>query len=400
MKRLTRWIAAIFIKDYDSKDDLRVRARYGYLEGWVSIIGNILLFLIKIAAGIYIGSISLIADAIHTLSDSATSVVVILGFRLAKKPADKEHPFGHGRMEPIATVVVAVLLFLAGVELVKRSINGIIHPKLIFSSWTIIAIVAATVIIKELMARFAFELGDMIDSSALRADAVHHRTDVFAAIIVVLALAATRMGFTRVDGIAGVVVSMIIFYSAYTIGKDAVDSLLGEAPSIEMIHKIECMARAHDKVFGVHDIIFHKYGQTKIISLHIEVSDKESVSVLHAVSDEIEQKIGRDMGAVVVVHIDPVNNSHPRYQQIYDVISAIVRADKRIDSFHELRIVGADKDSCNVIFDVVLKDNVDEYYACDIISSIRKAFNQAFPYMKLIVKLESKYISNSTNFNN
>jgi len=394
MRKITQWIISKFIKDYQKVNDLKVRSRYGSLEGWVSIVVNIVLFAVKIVIGLAINSVSLIADAVHTLADSATSVVVIIGFKMAKKPSDKEHPFGHGRMESVATLVVSVLLFVAGVELLEKSVHSIINPQAVTASLGVILLIIGTILIKELMSRFSYVLGDLIDSKALKADALHHRSDVIATALVVVALIASRFGVDRIDGIMGVCVSLIIFYSAYEIAKEAVSPLLGEAVSKETLKEIERIARNRAGVLGIHDIIFHRYGQTSIISLHIEVSDKEDVSNLHTLSEAIEEDIGREFGGEVVVHIDPINRDHPKYEKITQAIKEIVTRDDRVNSFHELRIIGCDGDKCNVVFDIALEENVDEQETYDVINSIKENFKKVFPEMKTVIKAEPKYVLN------
>ena len=279
MRKFTQWIVSKFIKDYQKVSDLKVRSQYGSLEGWISIVINVVLFAVKIVTGLAINSVALIADAVHTLSDSATSVVVIVGFKIAKKPSDKEHPFGHGRVEPVATLIVSVLLFVAGVELLEKSVHSIFNSHATTASFGVILLITGTIFIKELMARFSYVLGDMIDSKALKADALHHRTDAISTVLVVVALIASHFGFSRIDGIMGACVSLIIFYSAYEIDKEAVNPLLGEAVSKETLKEIERIAKSHEGILGVHDIIFHKYVQTSVISLHVEVSDKEEVNL-------------------------------------------------------------------------------------------------------------------------
>jgi len=394
MRKFTQWIVSKFIKDYQKINDSKVRSKYGSLEGWVSIVVNVILFAVKIVIGLAISSISLIADAVHTLADSVTSVVVIVGFKIAKKPSDKEHPFGHGRMESVAALVVSVLLFIVGVEFFKKSLHNIVNPQAATASLGVILLIAGMMLIKELMSRFSYVLGDMIDSGVLKADALHHRSDVVATALVVVALVASRLGLNRVDGIMGVFVSLIIFYSAYKIAKEAVNPLLGEAVSKETLKKIEEIAKNRAGVSGVHDIIFHRYGQTSIISLHIEVSDKEDVSRLHTISEEIEEAISREMGGAVVVHIDPVNKDHPKYEIIAKAIREIISEDKRTNSFHELRIIGRHQDKCNVVFDIALEENVDEQEACDTIQSIQEEFKNRFPKMKTVIKAEPKYAYN------
>ncbi len=391
MKKLTHWTVARFIKNHQEINYLNVRARYGALEGWVSIVGNTLLFAIKLIAGLSIGSVSLIADAVHTLSDSATSVVVIIGFKMAKKPSDREHPFGHGRMEFVATLIVSVLLFIAGVELLEKSIHSIIHPQAVTASVGIILIIAGTILAKELMSRFSYELGEMIDSKTLKADALHHRTDAVSTVLVVVALVLSRFGVNRIDGIMGVFVALIIFYSGYEIAKGAVSSLLGEAPSRGTIEEIARLARKHEGVLGVHEIIVHQYGQTSIISLHIEVFDKENASRLHELSEAIEDEVGRKMNGKVVVHVDPINKEHPEYDVIEQTIREIISEDKRVHSFYELRIVGCDVNRCNVIFDIALEEDADEQETYDIIHYIQERFKKRFPEMKTVIKAEPKY---------
>ncbi len=394
MKKLTRWIAAKTIKNHQKVNDLKVRARYGALEGWVSIVVNLLLFVVKIVLGISIKSVSLIADAIHTLADSGTSAVVIIGFRMARKPSDKEHPFGHGRMESIAALVVSVLLFMAGVELAEKSIHAVVRPQSSTAPVSVILVVLATLVVKELMSRFSYQLGDIIDSQALKADALHHRSDVIATGLVVVALITTRFGYNYVDGIMGVFVSFIIFYSAYSIAKEAINPLLGEAPSKETIKEIEKLAMTHEGVLGIHDIIFHKYGQTSVISLHIEVSDKESAFKLHALAEQVEDTITQKIPGMAVVHVDPINKDHPQYEQITGAIEDIVSEDGRVSAFHDLRIVGCETNRCNVVFDIVLEQDADEQETYDIIRSISEKFKTKFPEMKTVIKAEPKYAYN------
>jgi len=394
MRKFTRWIVAKLLNNHQNINDLKVRARYGALEGWVSIVINILLFVIKILIGLSIKSVSLIADAVHTLADSATSVVVIIGFKMAKKPSDKEHPFGHGRMESVAALIVSVLLFIAGAELLEKSIHSITRPQASTASLGVILLIVGTMIIKELMSRFSYELGEIIDSQALRADALHHRSDVIATGLVVLALIASRFGYSRIDGVMGIFVSLIIWYSAYSIAKEAINPLLGEAPSKETLKEIERVAKTHPGVLGVHDIIFHKYGQTGVISLHIEVSDKEPALKLHELSEAVEEEIGRKIGGVVIAHIDPLNKEHHQYEAIAQRIKEIISGDRRVSSFHDLRIVGRDVDKCKVVFDIALEEDADEQESYDIVRSVQEKLKDEFPEMKAVIKADPKFVYN------
>ena len=393
MKKFTHWVVATAIKDYTRVNDLKIRAKYGLLEGWVSIVINLLLFCIKGVLGLATKSISLIADAIHTLADTATSIVVIIGFKIAKKPSDREHPFGHGRMEAVSTLIVAVFLIVAGVDFLESSIGRIIHPTPVSASWLIVIVISITIVIKELLAQFAKELGVMIESKTLEADFLHHRSDVIATALVVVALVASRYGYTRIDGVAGILVSLIIIYSGYRIAKEAVSPLLGEAPSREFIQKLEEITKSCKGVIGVHDVIVHQYGQENLVSLHIEVSD-DTPSNLHDLSEEVELKIGEEINGTVVVHVDPINRNHERYGEIETAIQKIVSEDDRIISFHDLRIVGCHNDICNVVFDVVLETEMDEQEEYDIKQLFKESLTTSFPEMRFVIKSEPPYAYN------
>lgn len=394
MKKITRFIAQKVIKDSHDINNRDVRYQYGMLEGWVSIIGNTLLFILKIIIGVKIKSASLITDAVHTLADSLSSAVVIFGFKMAKKPSDKEHPFGHGRMESVAALIISVLLFVAGFEFLEFSIHRILKPSVSNVSPIIILIIFGTIIIKELMARFAYELGDMVHSKALKADALHHRSDVFATFLVVVALIAPQFGYQNVDGIMGVFVSFVIFYSAFMIAKEAITPLLGEAPPETLLTEIEKIASDKKDVMGVHDIICHEYGRVRIISLHIEVSDQDSVAKLHRISEEIEMEIGKKTDGMVVVHIDPINKNHPQYDEVLSVVTDIVADNIHVQSFHELRIIGGYTKRSRVVFDVVLVDEADEKENEQIVASIKERFIEQFPEMKVVIKIDPKYSYN------
>jgi cation diffusion facilitator family transporter len=394
VKKLTCWLVSRLIKDHDQIQVPKVRMKYGIFEGTVSILVNTILFMIKLFVGIQIQSTALIADAIHTIGDTATSVIVIIGFVLAKKPSDKEHPFGHGRVEPIATLIISVLLFVAGFELLKHSIGRITNPSVSDASISVIILISGTLVIKELLARFSYKLGNIIDSETLKADALHHRTDVFATALVVIALIASRYGFYYADGIMGALVSLVIFYSAYKIANKAIHPLLGQAPPREFLKIIESLTLSVAGVGGIHDIIFHQYGTTIIISLHIEVPDDLSAVKLHEISEQVEEKIAKKFNGVVVVHIDPINKQHPQYESIAMVLDGIVQQDTRIDSYHDLRIVGESPISCNVIFEVALSSQSNEADETPIKSYIKDEFLKTFPKMKLVIKVDPNYSYN------
>jgi len=391
MERLTRHLVRRLIRDHERIDDLRVRARYGQLEGWVSVAVNSVLFVVKLALGLAVGSVGLVADAVHTLADSATSGVIIVGFRLAARPSDREHPFGHGRMEAVASLVVSVLLFVAGAELFRISVNRTLFPSVSAASTAVIVVIAAMVLVKELLAEFAYVLADMIGSKALAADAAHHRSDVAATVLVVLGLMAARLGWDRVDGAAGVLVSLFILHLGFSLAREAVTPLLGEAPSRRTLDEIVAAARSNAEVLGVHDIIVHDYGGTRLASLHLEVSDKTSVVELHDLADRVADAVGEKVGAHVVVHVDPVSRDHPRYRAVRETLKGIAADDERIQSFHDLRIRSSGEGTSRLVVDIVPAEDLDEKEAREAAAAVREALSTEHPDMRIVVQTEPKY---------
>ncbi|VFQ42538.1 cation diffusion facilitator family transporter [Desulfoluna butyratoxydans] len=394
MKTFALWFASLFVSDHTLTTNPDVRARYGVLEGWVSIVGNALLFAVKLVIGLSVGSAALIADAIHTLSDSATSAVVIVGFTMSRKPSDSEHPFGHGRIEPVATLIIAILLFVAGFELLKHSITATLNPTVAKASYGAIAIVAGTALFKELMARFSFALGDLIDSDTLKADALHHRSDAFSTLLVVVALGASHLGYAQVDGIMGIGVSLVIFASAWGIAREAVNPLIGEAPSQAFLDEIEGACRSVTDVLGVHDIVVHNYGENRIVSLHIEVSHHLSALAIHEIAEDVEQAVGRITGGMVVVHMDPINRDHPHYHTVLTEIQKVVAEDERVLTFHDLRIVGATLDRGTILFNITLNNSDRPADQREVLRETQEKIQARFPGLDLLIKITPMFSYN------
>jgi cation diffusion facilitator family transporter len=327
------------------------KAAYGLLEGWIGLVLNAVLFVVKLALGLLTGSVALIADAVHTLADSITSGVLIGASRMARKPADREHPFGHGRIESVAAIVIAVLLGVAGVEFLESSIHRVLHPQPVDAGWWVVAVVVAAAAIKEWNSRFALGLAEESGSTAIAADAWHHRSDVFATLLVAVGIVGSKLGLPILDGVMGLGVSLVILWSALAIAREAIDPLIGKAPTPEEIREIAEIAQAVEGVQGVHDIVIHSYGDVRLVSLHVETSDQESALELHTLAETVQSAVAGAHGHAVV-HVDPINRDHVHYAQIHDTVSEVIEADARLHSFHDLRIIGSD-DHYNVVLDVI-----------------------------------------------
>lgn len=320
--------------------DMEMRAKVAYKEATVSVVGNVALFVAKLVLGLMVSSISLIADSFHSLSDVGTSIVVFFGFKGARKAADREHPFGHGRMENIATLIIATLLASVGVEFIYESISGFLEgPGIVINEyfWVVILAVAVSIVGKEAMARYSYRLGREITSDALRADAWHHRTDALTSIGVLLALIGSYIGYPILDPIFGVLVSVVIIFTGIRIIRGTVDVLVGRAPSPEVTGEIERCAVAVNGVAGVHGIIVHDYGFNRVVSLHIEVEENVGLKESHRIADAVERCIKDDLDMKATVHVDPAPCSGLDIA-VGERISGILASERGVDSHHRLDV--------------------------------------------------------------
>jgi cation diffusion facilitator family transporter len=285
---------------------VRSREDFGYLEALVSIIGNIILFLVKFLAGTSLNSISLIADAFHSLSDVLTSVIVLLGFKLGSKPADEEHPFGHGRIEQIATLVIAFMLLIVAYDLGRASVERIIKPVTVSFNMYVVIFMVISGVFKEWMARFSIFLGKKINSDTLIADAWHHRSDAVASLLVGLGLIFVKFGLFYIDGVFGFIVVVLLGWVGIELIKSSADFLLGKAPDKDLLSRIRDITLSVPGVLDLHDILVHDYQSSKAISLHIEVEDSLSAKEAHRIALEVQDRLKKKLKeANISVHIDP-----------------------------------------------------------------------------------------------
>ncbi|MEW6662436.1 MAG: cation diffusion facilitator family transporter [Bacillota bacterium] len=302
----TNWLVQKFIPQAEQVMDVGIRAKYGYLVAWVSIVGNLLLALTKVFFGIMLNSISLLADAVHTLSDVVTSFVVLWGFRLAAAPPDEKHPYGHGRIENVATLIIALLLIGVGIEFGKASAQRFLSNEVVEGSLLVAVLLVFGGLFKEWMARFAVSMGERINSSTLVADAWHHRSDAVASILVAVAMVAAMFGYYRADAVIGLVVSALIIYTGWDLARNTVSALIGEKPDEELVEKITATAGSVNGVKGVHKVEVHDYGpENLLVSLHIQVDATIAVLDSHQIAAEVKYCILDRCGALTTVHVEP-----------------------------------------------------------------------------------------------
>ena len=364
------------------------RSKVGIFQGYVSITGNIILFGIKIVLGLASASLALIADAFHTLSDVVSSMVVIFGYHIARKPPDEEHPFGHGRAETIASLTIALLIGFVGFEFFKIAISRLMNPGIIEANWVWISAIALTIFIKEWMARYSFQLGDIIHSDTLKADGMHHKSDSYSSILTIVAMAGGIYGIVWLDGAMAIGVACFMLYTGYEIAKDAINDLLGTTESPEMILNIRETACMVDGVFNVHDIIVHRYGNHSFISLHVEVSNLLSSEEIHHIADSVEKKIGDHLNAQVVTHVDPITVDGETINEIREIVQDSMNSFGISDVVQDLRIVRNDKVE-SILFEIPVSTDFDNEEPLD--NHVKNSLKAKYPEASIVVDFKKKF---------
>lgn len=355
---MIHFLARLFIRDRDNLTDSAVRRAYGQLCGMVGIGLNLLLFGFKFFAGSLSGSIAITADAFNNLSDAGSSLVTLLGFRLAGRKPDPEHPFGHGRIEYISGLVVAGFILLMGVELAKSSVSKILHPEMPLFSPLALIILAVSIAVKLYMFYYNRSIGKKIRSTAMTATATDSLSDAVSTTAVLIATLVGHFANLAIDGWAGLLVALFILYSAWKAAQETLSPLLGQKPEPEFVERIEQIVLAHKQVLGTHDLIVHDYGPGRVmISLHAEVSASGDILALHDVIDNIENELRHELGCEAVIHMDPIVTDDARTAQLRQTVSELVQSiDPRL-SIHDFRMVPGPTHT-NLIFDTVVPYDV------------------------------------------
>lgn len=350
---MTEFLVRRFIPDWEQVTAPRVRQGYGRLSGLVGIALNLCLAAGKLAAGMATGAISVTADALNNLSDAGSSVVTLIGFRMAGKKADADHPFGHGWMEYLSGLLVSLLILLVGVELIRSSVEKILHPTPVAFSWASAAILAISVGVKLWMFRFNRQLGRRIGSAAMEATATDSLSDGVATAVLLLGLLAGHFLEVAVDGWLGVLVALFILRAGWGAAKETIAPLLGSPADPALVAEIERTVLAYDPISGIHDLVVHDYGPgRRMLSLHAEVSAQCDIMEVHDVIDNVERELERRYGLEAVIHMDPVCNDE-RTLQLREKVALLVRAIDPAMSIHDFRVVPGPSHT-NLIFDVVV----------------------------------------------
>lgn len=351
---MTKALIRLFIRDADKTKDARVREQYGVLSGAVGLACNVFLFLLKLTIGFLTGSISIAADAFNNLSDGLSCLISIVGFKVAGKAPDAKHPFGYGRTEYIAGLIVAFIIVLVGFEFLKTSFDRIIHPEPVAFSGVLLAILAVSMLVKLWMGAFNSSIGRRIESPVLLAAGQDSRNDVITTLVVVLGMVAGRFTTLPVDGYVGVLVALFILWAGVGIVRDTVAPLLGEAADPEVAQNIAEIVRESEYIVGVHDLIVHNYGAGRsLASLHAEVPSDSDFVAVHEVIDEAEKRVWQRTGVYLVIHMDPIDVNNEHVTALRAQVDGVLRDIDEGLSMHDFRVVDGAR-QINLIFDVVV----------------------------------------------
>ena len=350
---MIKLLAKIFIKDSQNTADSKVRVAYGYLCGAVGIALNILLFAGKIIAGTISGSVAVTADAFNNLSDAGSSIISLIGFRLASQKPDPHHPFGHGRFEYIASLIISIIIVLMGFELGKSSFEKIVAPQAVEYSAVTFAVLGASVLVKLYMFFYNNSVGKKIDSATMRATAMDSISDAVSTGAVLISAVIAMFTNLALDGWMGLVVAAFIMVTGFKSAKETIDSLLGTPPSPEFVKQIEDMALQYDDIIGVHDMIVHNYGPGRtFVSLHAEVPSDGDIVAIHDTVVNAEREIAKELGCLVTIHMDPVDVHDEHTAQLREKVSEIIKQINPDITFHDFRVVSGPTHT-NLIFDIV-----------------------------------------------
>ena len=373
---MTELLVRLFIKNKDEVDNPRVRTAYGILSSIVGIISNIFLFAVKLTVGLFINSISVMADAFNNLSDAASSIISFIGVKLAGRPADKEHPFGHGRFEYIAALAVSFLILQVGFSLFKSSFSKILNPeKITFHPW-MAAFLCLTIFIKVWLMFFYRKLGKRINSTVMKATAADSLGDVMVTTATVISTVIAGLTGWMIDGYMGTIVSIFVIFSGFGIARETLEPLLGQAIDRELYEKLTNMVEGYEDIVGTHDLIIHSYGPThRMATIHAEVPNNINFEKAHETIDRIERDVLEKLDIFLVIHMDPIEINDAMILEKRDMVIRIVSELEKRATIHDFRIVKGEL-QINLIFDLVLpysyKKEMEQKLLLKIVEEVRK----------------------------
>ena len=356
-KFMTNFLIRLFAGNNKDVNDVKVRGRYASIAGFTGIILNVLLFIGKLTLGIIAGSVAIIADAFNNISDAGSSVVTLIGFRLAAKPVDKEHPLGHGRIEYICGFVVDMLIILVGFELLGSSFDKILHPTLPNAGNVTLILLGVAILVKLWLFFFYRKIGNLIHSASIKAASFDSLSDCVATTLVLVSAIVARVWNVGIDGWAGILVAAFILFTGAKAAKETIDLLLGSPPDPEFIASIYEFVKSYPQVIGIHDVMVHDYGPGRqIVSFHAEVSADSDINIAHEEIDKLERDLHEKFGCIVTVHLDPIVTNDPLVNEMRAVAEQATIAVNKTFSIHDFRMTIGET-SVNLIFDLLIPND-------------------------------------------
>lgn len=394
---MTEFLVNKFIKDSANIESTEVRTRYGMLASVVGIFCNVLLFSVKLAIGLILSSLAVTADAFNNLSDAASSIISFVGVKMAGKPADAEHPFGHGRIEYIAALIVSFLVIEVGFTFFKSSISKIMHPEEITFDPVPFIILILSILVKLWMAFFNNKLGKRIDSKVMLATAADSLGDVITTSATVISIVICHFTSINVDAIAGLIVSGIVIWSGVSIAKDTLEPLIGQRVPSELYQKITDMVESYEGIVGAHDLIVHNYGPNRsMATIHAEVPNDVSIEASHEIIDRIERDAKKELNILLVIHMDPVEMRDEEVLELRDKTSHIVHALDPELHFHDFRVL-KENEQKNLIFDLVVPDSYTEKDASRVMHQLIALLHEMEKNVDCIITLDRSFEAPKNN---
>lgn len=394
---MTEFLVNKFIKDNANIESTEVRTRYGMLASVVGIFCNVLLFSVKLAIGLILSSLAVTADAFNNLSDAASSIISFVGVKMAGKPADAEHPFGHGRIEYIAALIVSFLVIEVGFTFFKSSISKIMHPEEITFDPVPFIILILSILVKLWMAFFNNKLGKRIDSKVMLATAADSLGDVITTSATVISIVICHFTSINVDAIAGLIVSGIVIWSGVSIAKDTLEPLIGQRVPSELYQKITDMVESYEGIVGAHDLIVHNYGPNRsMATIHAEVPNDVSIEASHEIIDRIERDAKKELNILLVIHMDPVEMRDEEVLELRDKTSHIVHALDPELHFHDFRVL-KENEQKNLIFDLVVPDSYTEKDANRVMHQLIALLHEMEKNVDCIITLDRSFEAPKNN---
>ena len=388
---MIKLIIKTFIKDYKNTEDKEIRARYGTLAGVLGIILNFVLFIVKLLAGAMVNSIAIISDSFNNLSDMGSSAVSAVGIKLSNRKPDKEHPFGHGRIEYISALIVSFIILLVGFELFKESARKIISPDEVKVSLVPMLILAASVLVKLWMFAYNRYIGKTINSEVVKATAQDSLNDCIATITVIVATIIGKHVSLPVDGIFGCIVSLMICFTGFSVAKNTVGILLGTPPAPQMVKEISEIILSKENICGIHDLIVHDYGPGRIMaSVHAEVPNDADIEEIHEIIDATEKYIDEKMGVHIVIHMDPISVNCERTNEIKETVLEITGKVNSEFGIHDFRMTDGES-NINLIFDLEVPCELGQKERDEAVLKIKEMLKEKDERYSAVIMVDNKY---------